>query len=96
MHPAYWAAAAIYLIGSATAFLAYGLDKRAARLGRRRTRERTLHLMELLGGWPGAWLARRVFRHKTRDWPFVLWFWVIGGMHAAAWATWLAFNMLSR
>jgi hypothetical protein len=35
-------------------FVAYALDKRAARLGRPRTPESTLHVPELLGGWPGA------------------------------------------
>ena len=52
----------------------YALDKRrAVRNGgappprRRRPRipERTLHLADLLGGWPGGLVARRVFRHKT-------------------------------
>jgi uncharacterized membrane protein YsdA (DUF1294 family) len=51
---------------SAVAFVLYWLDKRAARQpGAARTRERTLHLASLGGGWPGAWAAQRAFSHKT-------------------------------
>lgn len=41
-------------------------DKRQARLGRWRTPELTLHAIELLGGFPGTMLARRIFKHKSR------------------------------
>ncbi|WP_245574994.1 DUF1294 domain-containing protein [Chitinilyticum litopenaei] len=51
---------------SAIAFAAYGLDKARAQSGSWRITEATLHGWALLGGWPGAWLAQRVFRHKTR------------------------------
>lgn len=43
----------------------YAVDKRAAQAGRRRTPEAQLHLFELLGGWPAAWLAQRLLRHKS-------------------------------
>jgi len=55
------------------AFAAFGLDKRRAERGERRVSERTLHLLELLGGWPGALLAMQVFRHKRRKPEF---FWI--------------------
>ena len=66
---------ALYLPASLVAVLLYGIDKAAARRDRRRIRESTLHLVALAGGWPGALLARRAFRHKTRKQPFgaVLW-----------------------
>lgn len=48
-----------------TTFIAYGLDKRAARRGAWRVPERDLHLLEFLGGWIGAWVAQKFFRHKT-------------------------------
>lgn len=57
--------AAVYGLMSLIAFLAYYLDKRAARLDRPRTPEATLHVLELLGGWPGALLAQRLIRHKN-------------------------------
>ena len=82
-------AAAWYGIWSVIAFLAYRRDKRAAQRGLRRTPERTLHVFELLGGWPGALAARRVLRHKTRDGGFLLAFWLIVAVHAAAWSAWL-------
>src|SRR5690606_9186785 len=56
----------LYLAASAIAFVAYALDKSAARNGRWRTAESTLHLFGLAGGWPGALLAQRLLRHKSR------------------------------
>ena len=67
---------ALYLGASAVAFAAYGLDKSAARAGRRRTPESTLHLFGLVGGWPGALFAQRVFRHKSSKAEFQRVFWV--------------------
>lgn len=75
----------LYLAASLAAFGIYALDKRAARRGRRRTPERTLHTIELLGGWPGAALARRVLRHKTQKRNFLLVSYSIIAAHAAAW-----------
>lgn len=66
----------IYLIMSLITFVSYGIDKRAARKGTRRTRERTLHLMAVAGGWPGAFLGQRTFRHKTIKQPFRKIFWL--------------------
>ena len=66
--------ATITLVSLAT-FATYGVDKRRARIAGRRVPERTLHLMSVLGGWPGAWVAQRVFRHKTRKLSFQLIFW---------------------
>ena len=68
----------------------YGFDKARARRSGRRIRERTLHLLELAGGWPGALWAQGRLRHKTRDRGFRLVFWVIVALHAALWAGWLA------
>ena len=64
------AVAAVYLAASAAAFAAYAWDKHAARNDKKRVAERTLHLLALIGGWPGALLAQRTLRHKTRKQPF--------------------------
>jgi uncharacterized membrane protein YsdA (DUF1294 family) len=60
----------LYLAASGATFLVYARDKRAATAGKKRTAERTLHLLALAGGWPGALLAQRLLRHKTRKQPF--------------------------
>jgi uncharacterized membrane protein YsdA (DUF1294 family)/cold shock CspA family protein len=65
----------LYLGASAVAFLAYALDKSAARSDRWRTQERTLHLFALVGGWPGALAAQRLLRHKSRKLSFQVLFW---------------------
>ena len=52
-------------------FFAYWLDKHAARTGRWRTAESTLHLLSLLGGWLGAWCAQQWLRHKSRKATFL-------------------------
>lgn len=66
---------AAYGLLSAAAYLMYGADKSAATQGNRRTPESTLHMVALVGGWPGALVARRVFRHKTTKQPFRTIFW---------------------
>lgn len=64
-----------YAAMSAIAFIAYGLDKSAASAGRQRTPESTLHFLGLFCGWPGALLAQRMFRHKSRKAAFQSTFW---------------------
>ncbi|WP_024868176.1 DUF1294 domain-containing protein [Pseudoxanthomonas suwonensis] len=58
------------------AWIACVLDKHAARHGRWRIPESTLHLLELLGGWPGAAAAQQVLRHKTRKLSYRVGFWL--------------------
>jgi uncharacterized membrane protein YsdA (DUF1294 family) len=68
-------------VASCACFIAYGLDKRRAANGGQRVPERTLHLLAFLGGWPGALLGQRQFRHKTQKVPFVIVFWVVVVLH---------------
>ena len=39
--------------------------------------EAQLHLLELLGGWPGALLAQRRLRHKCSKRSYQIVFWLI-------------------
>ena len=77
--------AAIYALVSVITFAAYGIDKRRAVHGKRRIRERTLHLLELAGGWPGAIAGQLLFRHKLRKFRYMIVFVAIGALHVAAW-----------
>ncbi|MEO8545961.1 MAG: cold shock and DUF1294 domain-containing protein [Betaproteobacteria bacterium] len=60
---------------SLVAFIMYALDKSAARRGAWRTPEKTLHMLSLLGGWPGALLAQQFLRHKSTKAEFRAVFW---------------------
>lgn len=61
------------------------LDKRLAQGGGRRIPERTLHTIELCGGWAGSLLGRRWFRHKTRKGTYRLTAGIITGLHVVVW-----------
>lgn len=72
---------ACYAIMSVLCYLSYFLDKRAAEKGLWRIPEKTLHSLELLGGWPGGLLAQRTLRHKNRKPSYQVVFWLIVGLH---------------
>jgi len=74
----------IYLLASIVAFVAYAVDKSAARRGKWRTRESTLHLLSLVGGWPGALLAQHILHHKSRKLSFQVVFWFTVALNCAA------------
>lgn len=65
-----------YLLLSLATFVAYAIDKSAARKRTRRIPENALNLLSLLGGWPGAIIAQQTLRHKTRKQPFRAIFWL--------------------
>ena len=62
--------ATAFVVLNFIAFAAFGIDKAAAENGRRRIAEATLLRWALLGGSPGAYAGRALFRHKTRKQPF--------------------------
>ena len=76
-----------YFLLSLLTYLFYYLDKSAARNGGWRTKESTLHILALLGGWPGALLAQQRLRHKTRKQPFrfIFWITILGNLAVLFW-----------
>lgn len=52
------------------AFAAFGIDKMLAEAGARRISEARLLGLAFVGGSPGAYAGRHLFRHKTRKQPF--------------------------
>lgn len=77
-------------------FVVYGLDKRAAGRGDQRTPENHLHLLSLVGGWPGALIAQQRFRHKTIKQPFQTIFWTTVVLNVAGLAWLVASGNLAR
>jgi uncharacterized membrane protein YsdA (DUF1294 family) len=80
----------IYSLLSIITFAAYGLDKLAARRNGERISERTLHLLALCGGWPGALAGQWLFRHKTRKNSFQVCFWLTVLLNGALLLGWHA------
>jgi uncharacterized membrane protein YsdA (DUF1294 family) len=58
-------------------FTIYAWDKRRARSDGWRVAEFQLHLLELLGGWPAAWIAQRTLRHKCAKKRYQIVYWLI-------------------
>jgi len=67
---------AVYLVASLIAFFMYAMDKSAAQRGAWRISESTLHLISLVGGWPGALVAQQKLRHKSKKQSFRFVFWI--------------------
>jgi len=76
-----------YILASLITFITYAIDKSAAKKGNWRTPESTLHMLSLLGGWPGAILAQQKLRHKSQKQPFraIFWLTVITNCGAFVW-----------
>lgn len=78
----------VYLLMSVLTFKLYANDKSRAQNKQWRTPENTLHLCELLGGWPGAFIAQRRLRHKNRKASYQIVFWCIVALHLVFWINW--------
>jgi len=74
----------LYLLGSILSFIMYAMDKSAAKKGAWRIQESTLHLVSLVGGWPGAIIAQQELRHKTQKQSFRAVFWVTAIVNSSA------------
>lgn len=61
---------AVWLVINLFVFALYGMDKRRAKKGAWRIPEKTLLIGTYLLGGVGAWLAMRMFRHKTKHIAF--------------------------
>lgn len=79
-----WAILWLYLGASLLSFVVYALDKSAAKADRQRTPENTLHMLALVGGWPGALYAQERLRHKSSKKRFRLIYWATVLLNLAA------------
>lgn len=64
------------IVISLITYFVYAKDKAAARADKQRTSENTLHILSLIGGWPGAFIAQTLLRHKLRKNSFMTIFWL--------------------
>ena len=85
-------AVAVYLFAiNVITFATFAYDKSmSSRSGKRRIRERTLLLLALIGGSPGALLAMKWLRHKTIKQSFRTPMFLIVFVQIAAAIGWLA------
>ncbi len=75
---------AYYLIAiNFVTFAAFGIDKMLAEARARRISEARLLSFACIGGWPGAYAGRYLFRHKTRKRSFSNQLHVIAGLEMA-------------
>ncbi len=82
----------LYAGASLVTFLIYAQDKSAARRGSWRVSENTLQFLALVGGWPGALVAQRWLRHKSRKTAFQVTFWGAVVLNCAA-TVWLSLGL---
>jgi len=77
----------VYLIASLLTFIKYALDKSSAKKSKWRNPESTLHLLSIVGGWPGALIAQQILRHKSKKLSFriVFWFTVLLNCGGVGW-----------
>ncbi|HEY1607292.1 MAG TPA: DUF1294 domain-containing protein [Allosphingosinicella sp.] len=67
----------------------FWMDKQRARAGAWRISEASLLAMAVIGGTPGAFLARAWFRHKTRKQPFGTVLFLIAAIQAGSAIGWV-------
>ena len=77
---------ALYMFLSVLCILIYGADKKQALKEDWRIPETYLHILNLMGGWPGSLFVQRRFRHKHKKPSYQRIFWAIIILHYALWA----------
>jgi uncharacterized membrane protein YsdA (DUF1294 family) len=68
----FWQAALLYLGCSFITFILFWFDKNRSRQKGWRIPERRLQLLSIVGGWPGAFLAIVLLKHKSNKVSFCL------------------------
>lgn len=86
---------AAYFIMSIITFGFFLADKRRAERAQWRLTETSLHILEGLGGWPGALIAQATLRHKTRKPSYQTILWAIVAIHVVTWTVWYLRNKTS-
>ncbi len=84
---------AVALLNLAT-FYVYWRDKDAAVQGGWRASENQLHGLAVLGGWPGAWFAQQILRHKSSKKPFRVIYWATVALNLLGLLAWLIWPAL--
>jgi uncharacterized membrane protein YsdA (DUF1294 family)/cold shock CspA family protein len=74
-----------YTLMSLATLIVYAYDKTKAHKNEWRVSEKTLQLLALLGGWPGALITQRAIRHKNKKISFQVVFWIIVNIHLVIW-----------
>ena len=87
-----WLLLAIFTVSSLIGYGAIVLDKRFSQQKMWRIPEATLHIIEMLGGWPGSGTAQQMVRHKTRKLSYQITFWLIVAVHIGIGVDYLIFD----
>ncbi|MGI9213672.1 MAG: DUF1294 domain-containing protein [Methylococcaceae bacterium] len=85
-----------YVFLSILTMVLYGFDKRHAIQGDWRIPELYIHILEIMGGWPGSLIAQIDFSHKTRKSPYRRRLRLIIVAHGVAWAAFLSYHLWPR
>ncbi|WP_374551047.1 DUF1294 domain-containing protein [Sphingobium yanoikuyae] len=78
----------LFLAINGWTMLMFKADKMQAIAGERRVPEANLLMLAFIGGTPGAFAARHLFRHKTRKEPFSTQLMVIAVVQVGALIGW--------
>ncbi len=87
-----WMPVLAYLLMSIITFGFYFVDKKRAEQTRWRITGTTLHVLEGLGGWPGALLAMSMLRHLTRKRDHLAMLCAIIAIHLSVWIVWYIYS----